>query len=135
MAHMPHIVLVDDDSDFLEINRCILEGEGYRVSCFTGADEAIGGMDAGAPDLVITDLMMGRLDSGFSFAGRIRKHDRLKAVPIVIVSGISHDPGYNFHPRDSGELAAMNADAFLEKPVAPELLIATVKKLLQRLNR
>ena len=59
------ILIVDDDFDFLEINRFILEGAGYRVVTATNPAEAQTRISAEAPDLVITDLMLSSIDADF----------------------------------------------------------------------
>jgi CheY-like chemotaxis protein len=126
------ILLVDDDLDFLEINRLLLEAEGYRVVCHAEAEDAFRALAADPPDLVITDLMMGRLDSGFSLARRLKADPRFAAIPVLIISGIARERGYDFSPNRSGDLAAMPADAWLEKPADPPRLLETVRTLLAR---
>lgn len=128
----PRVVLVDDDADFLDINRMILEGEGFNVRCFSDPERAFQALAADPPDVVITDLMMGRLDSGFSLARRIKEDARLKDVAVIIVSGIAAQRGYDFHPREAQDLDSMKADAFLDKPVEPEKLIQRVRDLARR---
>lgn len=124
------IVLVDDDHDFLEMNSGILEAKGYRVSCFTDADQAWQSLEAETPNLVITDLMMKSLDSGFSLAKKIKFDPRFTDIPVVIVTAVASKRGFDFNPRSQEELEVMRADAFFDKPVSPELLIAKVEELL-----
>ena len=76
------ILIVDDDYDFLEINRLILEGAGYRV--VTATNPARGASSASpseTPDLVITDLMMTSVDSGFAFSAQLKDDPRTAGVP------------------------------------------------------
>jgi CheY-like chemotaxis protein len=124
------IVLVDDDHDFLEMNSGILEARGYRVSCFTDADQAWQSMEAETPNLVITDLMMKSLDSGFSLAKKIKFDPRFTDIPVIIVTAVASKRGFDFNPHSQEELEVMRADAFFDKPVPPELLIAKVEELL-----
>jgi CheY-like chemotaxis protein len=127
---VPTILLLDDDRDFLEQNASVLAARGYRVVCFSDAERALAGMEADRPDLVITDLMMKELDSGFSFARRIRGDPRYAKIPVIIVTAVASQIGFDFTPRASGDLAAMAADAYFDKPVAPRALIAKVEELL-----
>ena len=76
-VEQPLILIVDDDYDFLEINRMILERAGYRVVTAAEPQQALTKMAKEKPDLVISDLMMTSLDSGFSFA---RSHQRGPAI-------------------------------------------------------
>jgi two-component system alkaline phosphatase synthesis response regulator PhoP len=122
------ILLVDDDRDFLELNRGVLAGRGYRVVCFSDPEAALRAAERERPDLVVSDLMMKALDSGFSLARALKS--RSPAVPVILVTAASSQRGFNFSPRGREDLAAMNADAFFDKPVAPAALIAKVEELL-----
>ena len=125
------IILVDDDPDFLAINRRVLEARGYRVLCFTDCVTAWEAMEREPPGVVVTDLMMNALDSGFSFARKIKEDPRLQDTPVVIVTAVSSRLGFDFVPRSGEELRAMNADGFFPKPLAPDLLVAKVEELLR----
>jgi CheY-like chemotaxis protein len=124
------ILLVDDDQDFLEQNRGLLEARGYRVACFSDPGQALASLRRERPDLVVTDLMMKNLDSGFSLARAIKSEASLSAIPVILVTAVASQRGFDFNPRTREELAAMNADAYFDKPVAPEALIAKVEELL-----
>ena len=123
------IVLVDDDPDFLRINQSVLEKGGYRVACFSDPLRALEYMHGNKPSLVITDLMMERLDSGFTFSKQIKQDALLGDVPVIIVTAISRERGFDFKPRTPEDLEAISADAYLEKPVAPDQLLAKVREL------
>ena len=75
------ILIVDDDYDFLEINRIILEGAGYRVVEATNPDEAHARITGEVPDLIITDLMMDSLDAGFAFAAALKDDPARRRCP------------------------------------------------------
>jgi CheY-like chemotaxis protein len=130
MEPQPLIVLVDDDIDFLDLNKRVLEKGGYRAACFSDAEQAIRAMAAEAPRLIISDLMMESLDTGFAFSRRLREDARFKHIPIVIVTAAGSQRGFDFRPRTAEDLAAMRVDAFLEKPVSPKMLLAKVEELL-----
>jgi len=127
----PLIMLVDDDFDYLEINKFHLESKGYRVVCFSDPAEALKEICAEKPDLIITDLMMQHINSGFSFSKEIKSDPRFKDIPVIIITAIGSKRGFDFAPRTSEELATMNADAYFEKPVVPEVLIAKIIELLE----
>ncbi len=124
------ILLVDDDRDFLELNRSVLAARGYRVVCHADIRQALQAVEAERPDLVVTDLMMNTLEAGFSFSRRLKEDPRFAAIPVIIVTAVGSQLGFDFRPRSDRELGAMGADAFFEKPVAPRALIAKVEELL-----
>ena len=125
----PEIAIVDDDMDFLELYRHVLESRGYRVRCFGTPAAALEGMAQSTPDLVISDLMMERLDAGFSFARQVKSDERFREVPVIIATAAGSQRGFDFRPRGAADLAAMNADAFFAKPVDPEALLAKIREL------
>jgi CheY-like chemotaxis protein len=128
--HQPLILIVDDDFDFLEINRIILEGAGYRVVTATNPAEALARVDAEAPDLVITDLMMTSIDAGFGFSAQLKGDPRTADVPIIISTSVSSQLGLDFHPDSADDLATMNVDAYFDKPVDANALVVKVGELL-----
>ncbi len=126
------ILLVDDDHDFLEMTSHVLEAAGHRVVCTSDPSEALQLMATERPALVVSDLMMKALDSGFSLARTIKADGRFRGVPVILVTAIASRLGLDFTPRTPDDLAVMGADAFFEKPVAPASLLAEVQRLLQR---
>ena len=131
---MARIFIVDDDPDFLELQERILSSQGYQVTSFADPEKALaalrGAEPAALPGLVVTDLMMSALDSGFSLARAMKAEPRLSKIPVIIVSAVSRQKGFDFHPRSAADLAAMNAEAFFDKPVSPQAFLARVKELL-----
>ena len=129
-ADQPLILIVDDDYDFLEINRMILERAGYRVVTAAEPQQALTKMAKEKPDLVISDLMMTALDSGFSFARSIKEDPRFAGVPVILSTSVSSAMGLDFRPRSAQETAQMNVDAYFDKPLVPAKLLAKIAELL-----
>lgn len=123
------VMLVDDDVDCLAIARLTLEAAGYSVVCCHGRDEALARLTEVQPAVVVTDLMMDRVDAGFSLARAIKSDPRLRGVSVIVVTAIGSQLGYDLRPRSAADLAAMGADAFLPKPLSPPALRAAVDEL------
>jgi CheY-like chemotaxis protein len=130
MGESALILIVDDDYDFLEINRLILERAGYHVVTAAEPKQALARMQEEKPDLVITDLMMTSLDSGFFFARTIKEDPRYADVPIIIATSVSSALGLDFRPRTDEERAQMHVDAYFDKPLDDARLLATIADLL-----
>jgi len=128
----PLILLVDDDEDFLDINRHILEPNGYRVVCASSPQEGWQRIEQEKPALVITDLMMTSLDAGFSLSRQIKQDPRFADVPIIIATAVTSQVGLDFRPRTPEDLAAMSVDAYFDKPIPPKLLLEKTAELLAR---
>ena len=124
------ILIVDDDYDFLAINRHILEKAGYRVVTASEPSEALARMRSEKPDLVITDLMMTSVDSGFSFSASIKDDPKFAGVPVIISTSVSSALGLDFRPRSEEDLQKMHVDAYFDKPLDARLLLDKVAELL-----
>lgn len=124
------ILLVDDDADFVESNKDLLESEGYRVVVAYDGASGLEMAKQERPDLMILDVMMATQTEGFEVSRKIPETPGLKNMPVLLVTGIRkamHLP-FGFEPDDTW-LPVQNV---LEKPVAPERLLAEVKRLLAR---
>lgn len=133
MSGPRQVVLVDDDRDFLDMNAAVFAARGWTVRTFAGPREALQAIRAGGregrPALVVTDLMMSALDSGFSLARELRSDPLFRDVPVIIVSAVASQKGFDFRPRTPADLAAMHTDAFFDKPVDPAVLLAKAEEL------
>jgi CheY-like chemotaxis protein len=130
MAEQRLILIVDDDYDFLEINRHILEKAGFRVATASSPAQAMERIATETPDLVITDLMMSEVDSGFSLSRGLRDDPHTAAVPIIMSTSVTTALGLDFTPRSAADLASMKVDAYFDKPLDPAALVAKVRELL-----
>ena len=127
------ILLVDDDVDFVEINRIALESSGYQVVIAHDADEAMRCVELSHIDGAILDVMMTRPDEGFHLARSMRKHARVKDVPLIMLTSVNAVHEAQGHPlrlndKDRDE-AWLPVDKFLDKPVTPERLVSVVRQL------
>lgn len=126
----PVILLVDDDADFIEINRHVLEAAGYSVLPCHDVQGAMTALASQHVDLVLTDLMMKSLDSGFEFAKALKADERLRGIPIIMATSVTSQMGLDFRPRTPQDLQAMGIDAYFDKPIPPKKLIEKVHELL-----
>jgi CheY-like chemotaxis protein len=129
---MPLILLIDDDPDFTAMNKLMLESKGYRILCANDPREALKKMAEEKPSLVITDLMMQNLDSGFAFSRQMKEDPQFKDIPVIILTSVNSQHGFDFHPRSPEELSAMHADAFFEKPIVSKAFLKKVEELIKR---
>lgn len=121
---MSKILIVDDDTDFVEAVRIVLEGNGYELVAAHSREEGMQSVQKSDPDLMILDVMMDSPDDGFTMAHDIRKKGFKK--PILMLSSVSKVTGMSFD-KDSDMVPV---DSFEEKPISPDRLLNQVKKLL-----
>jgi len=115
------IALVDDDRNILASVTIALEAEGFEVCTYTDGEEALKGLTANPPSLVVLDIKMPRMD-GMELLQRLRK---TSALPVIFLT--SKDD-------ESDELLGlrMGADDYITKPFSQKLLIARIHALLRR---
>ena len=125
---MAMILIADDDPDFVQIMRTILESEEYEVVSAKSGDGALQAMRQGGVDLVLLDVMMASVLDGVGVAHEMQGDPALKDIPIIMVSSIVSTPHASMFPTD--EYVPM--DAWITKPVQPDDLLQKISKLLSR---
>lgn len=123
------ILLVDDDPDFTEINQIILESAGYDVEVAHSARAGLEKVRNKKYDAIILDLIMEEKDSGFTFAYNIRNDEKLRHIPILMLTSAEEKTGFTFQPEKDKEW--MKVDDFATKPLRPDELITRIANLLK----
>jgi len=120
------IMIIDDDIDLVEAMRITLESVGYEVIDAQEGNKGYDMLKSEQPDLLILDVMMGTQDEGFQLAYQIRSAAETSDIPIVMVTAVGAQTGFDFDPaKDENYLPV---DEYLEKPVNPQALLDTVKR-------
>ncbi len=125
---MAKILLVDDDPDFVDATKLILEKSGHKVSVATNAKEGWEKAQKETPDLFLLDVMMESPDAGFQLAYKIRGDKKLKAKPILLLTAVGKVTGFKFDKAKDEDF--MPVQEYVEKPVKPEVLIEKIAKAL-----
>lgn len=113
MTKTKTILIVDDDSDFVESLSAFLESHGFRVLVAPDGAEGLKLARMEAPDLVIMDIVMNERTEGFFTIQEMRRDATLSDVPIFVLSSLYSDCGdFKIRP-ESGWLAH---DEFMHKP-------------------
>ncbi|UCC70966.1 MAG: response regulator [Gemmatimonadota bacterium] len=130
----PSILIIDDDPDFVEITQTILETKQYRVRVAYNQAEGLARVEEESPDVIILDVMMGRGAEGFVFARTIRKDPRHKDIPILMLTSMREQTGFDF-PGERIHPDFLPVDEYVEKPIEPQVLLETVERLLSQKDR
>lgn len=109
------ILIVDDDPSIRDFLAFLLEDEGFRVSTASDGADALSKIAEDPPDVVLTDLMMPRMD-GFELIRRLRAESQVGA--IIAMSAVTANSG-----------RVPDADAFLPKPFEIDHLLDRVQSL------
>ena len=119
------VLVVDDDPDALDFLTTVLEDHGYATMPANDGAEAIAYLEATTPDLVTLDITMPE-KSGVAVYRKLRSEERLEAVPVIIVTGISDD----FEKFISTRRQVPPPEGYVHKPVDHEKLLELVGELL-----
>jgi twitching motility two-component system response regulator PilH len=120
------IVIIDDDPDFIEYARIVLESAAYSVLTATNAADGLALVRESRPDLIVTDLMMSYTLEGASVTREIRADPELCQTPVLVITAIARRPDADLFP----EGAQPAPEGFLTKPVTPGDLLASVDRCL-----
>jgi len=130
MEKKARILLVDDDVDFVEATKTVLESKPYYevIAAYEG-DEALRKAREEKPDLVLLDIIMPVKD-GFTAAEQFKKDPQLSKIPVVMLTSYSSRRAGTSIPVSRG--LELEAEDYVEKPVSPENLFRIVEKYLKR---
>jgi len=125
--------MIDDDKDYIEAIRFILESKGYEFVPAYNTKEGFAKLKE-KPDLIILDVMMEKQAGGFIFARELRRNPEYLEVsktPILMLTGMREKTGF-FFPGEIKHDYFLPVDEFVEKPVKAEQLVDTINKLLKQ---
>ncbi len=128
MTKKPNILLIDDDIDFAQSTRTILEGKSYSVTLANDGEEGLRKAKQEKPDLILLDVIM-PLKDGFTAAEQIKKDPTLAKIPLLMLTSYSTRGSGTGIPSSRGLTLA--AEDYIEKPVSPPELLARVEKQLR----
>ena len=130
MGENKRLLIIDDDPDFVEGIKTILEGASYAVDAIYNPTDGLKALQTNPPDLLLLDIMMGRGAEGVMLARKMRKDPKLREIPVLIITGIREQIAFLF-PGEPVHPGFVAVDELVEKPVEPELLLNRVSTLLQ----
>jgi PAS domain S-box-containing protein len=122
-ASTAHVLIADDNADMREYLGRLLTGAGYRVEAVTDGRHALEAVRADVPDLVVSDVMMPRLD-GLELVAALRSDPRTATVPVLLLSARAGQEA-------SIEGLQAGADDYLVKPFAAAELLARVRGIIE----
>jgi len=124
------ILIVDDDPDILDVVTMVLESQDYEVVVAHDGVECFDKLGTEKPDLLILDLLMPQMD-GFAVYKDLQepKWSEYHDMPILILTSVREEASRRRYELETGQ--ELSADCYLEKPISPEVLLASVGKLLK----
>jgi two-component system, cell cycle response regulator DivK len=118
------ILVVDDSTTNVVLLEAILDEKGYQIETALNAREAYTIIDRESPDLILLDLLMPKI-SGFEFLEEIRKNEKTKNTPVIVVSALTDEENVE-------KILKMGAIDFVKKPIDLQYLVDKVDSVLQK---
>ena len=117
------ILIVEDIPHILELLEVTLKFKGYDVMTARNGDEALEIIGTDPPVLILTDILMPRLD-GYALAQAVRSDPETRHIPIIFISATF------ITPEDKEFALSLGAVRFLEKPIEASELLLTVAEVM-----
>ncbi len=131
MEKRARILVVDDDIDFVEATKTILESKPYEVIVAYEGDEGLRKAREGNPDLILLDIMM-PVKNGFTAAEQLKRDPQLSKIPVIILTAFAATGGETSIPFSRG--LTLETEDYIDKPITPEELLARVEKHLKKVG-
>lgn len=124
---MGKVLIVDDDCNFVESTRALLEENGYSVISAQNGSEGYEKATKEKPSLMLLDVMMTTEGEGFEIARKLKENPRTRDIPVIIITGIRRKKAlpFSYEPDEDW----LPVKAVMEKPVEPEKLLETIKQI------
>jgi diguanylate cyclase (GGDEF)-like protein len=124
MEHKANILVVDDNPDKLHLLEAALSLAGYTVATAVDGVEALAAVETYQPDLIITDVMMPRMN-GYELAQRIRGNPLTKFIPVIMQTAAGR------RVEDLRRASEVGALGYITDPTDLDLLLARTRTLLE----
>ncbi|MCG6924825.1 MAG: response regulator [Acidobacteria bacterium] len=121
------VLVIDDEPDQTTYLSTLLQDQGWEARTANSADEGLALAREEVPDVVLLDVMMPER-GGLSTLIALRKDEKTKSVPVVLVTGIQAELTHDFSAF-LDRFKKHHPDAYLEKPVDPEKLLKTLDEV------
>lgn len=118
-------MVVEDIPNVLELLEVTLRFQGYEVISAQNGQEALDILNEKTPALIITDILMPKLD-GFSFVQQLRRNPKTQNIPVIFLSATY------VTPEDRTFAMSLGASRFIEKPIDTEDFLLTIAELLSQ---
>ena len=128
MSEKKKILIIDDDKDYGEALKIVLESNGFKVLNVLNVQDGRKAIEKDRPALIILDVMMDKHTDGFDLCYSLKHDEKYKNIPILMVTAVTGKTGFKFSPETDGEY--LQADDYVAKPIPSAELLLRVKKLI-----
>ena len=122
------ILLVDDDADFTEATKLLLESRCYEVTVANDGKEGLKKVQTEKPNLIILDVMMPEMD-GYEVCAKLKSDPKYRHIPILLLTAVGEAIPTTSYTKEMG--MKTEADDYIPKPVEPVVLVERVENILR----
>ncbi|MBN2072898.1 MAG: response regulator [Actinobacteria bacterium] len=122
------ILVVDDDEENTYFLKTMFDGRGYETVTVKNGAEALNRLKEVHIDLVISDILMPRMD-GFQLCKECKKDDKFKDIPFIVYTAIYTEK------KDIDFALGLGVDRVLTKPIEPEIILKTISDVIKEKNK
>jgi diguanylate cyclase (GGDEF)-like protein len=126
MDKKKRILIVEDEDHMLSLLRYNLGKEDFEIGVARNGEEGLGEVKKNRPDLIVSDVMMPKMD-GYEFCRKLRKEPDTKTIPFIFLTARGQLP-------DKIEGLRTGADDYITKPFVPKELVEMVNARLSRVE-
>ena len=119
------LLVVEDIPNVRELLEVTLRFQGYEVITATNGEDALNILETEKPALIITDILMPKLD-GFAMMQKLRNNPKTQGIPVIFLSATY------VTPDDRNFAMSLGASRFIEKPIDTEDFLLTIAELLSQ---
>jgi len=125
----PVILLIDDDADFVSAIRTVLESQDYTVEVAYNGDSGVKKARERKPDAIILDIIM-PMKNGIAACDELKSDPVLSKIPVIMLTSLGQKIGET--EISKADAMSLEAEDYIDKPVAPEELLKRIDKLLKK---
>jgi two-component system, OmpR family, alkaline phosphatase synthesis response regulator PhoP len=128
MSEKKKILLVDDDPDFVEAVKVIVESGGYQVRVAYDGQEGLEAVAEEKPDLIVLDVMMPVMN-GHAACAKLKGDPSTASIPIILLTAVAERVTTSTYTHR--DMLESEAEDYMPKPVEPTELLALIKSWLK----
>ena len=128
MADKKKILLVDDDPDFVEAVKVIVESGGYEVRVAYDGKEGLEAVEEEKPDLIVLDVMMPVMN-GHEACAKLKADEATTKIPIILLTAVADRVTTSTYTHR--DMLESEAEDYMPKPVEPAELLELIKSWLK----
>lgn len=128
MSEKKKVLLVDDDPDFVEAVKVIVETGGYEVRVAYDGQEGLDAVAEEKPDLIVLDVMMPVMN-GHEACAKLKADPATSKIPIILLTAVAERVTTSTYTHR--DMLESEAEDYMPKPVEPKELLELIKNWLK----